>query len=336
MKKRNVIRCAVIVILLSSLNLATAADLVTLKAEYDRAKQDLDTARDISVQNSVTAYSNALTTIETQLKKDGNLEGLLAVRKEKERFSASGEIPKSPPADLPQAIVQAQLAHTARTQQADKTRDKNLAIIAKQYLTQLAVLKKQLTSQDKIDDALQVQTEMKVVESSLPPAPTEQVSTSFPSNSEKKPSIKDITTTFSGGTKESSGIVLKNQRTTSKDSYTPPVEIEYVCKTDGTNIRLSYACDQLIFNWERNLDELRINGGPVSRQNRMGAGRVPTNKFITIRQVVNKDKMDVFVEDELRASWQADFSKINSSIGIFSAEGSTVTVKSISIRRTQK
>lgn len=325
MNNYKFIRFVIMVLLVYSVNLATATDLVSLKSEYDVSKQKIDSVYAAEFKSSLLVYSNALTASEAQLKNGGNLEGLIAVRKEKERFAATGEIPKTSSSDMPQSIAKTQLEQLTRTQQAQKVRDKNLSIVIRQYLSRLDTLKKQLTSRDKIDDALQVQAEIKSMEAILAVLSGEQ---------EIAPSMqwKDITDTFSGGNKQLAGIVLKNQRTTSRDSYKPPLEIEYVCKTDSTNIRLAYACDQLIFNWENNLNELRIDGGPANRQHRMGAGRVPVNKFITIRQVVKKDKMDVFVEGQLCASWQADFPNINSPISIFTVSKSTVTVKSLKIK----
>jgi len=148
-------------------------------------------------------------------------------------------------------------------------------------------------------------------------------------------SWRDITHTFAGGDRTDAGIVLKEQRTTSRNSYSVPLEIEYVCKTDSTNIRLVYACRQLIFNWEVKPKELRIDGGPVNRQHRPGAGEVPVDEFVVIRQVVENDKMSVSVDDELRAIWHADFSAIDSPISVFSCLGATVTVKSVRVRETQ-
>src|SRR5580658_10087818 len=62
----------------------------------------------------------------------------------------------------------------------------------------------------------------------------------------------------------SSGIVLEGlDRLVSPDLFRPPVEITIVAKTDSTNLRIGYAADQVIFNWEENLDQLRVNGGPA-------------------------------------------------------------------------
>src|SRR4051794_15452017 len=82
----------------------------------------------------------------------------------------------------------------------------------------------------------------------------------------------------------SSGIVLEgSDKLVSPDKFRPPVEITIVAKTDSTNLRFGYAADQVIFNWEENLDQLRVDGGPAVSRQVDGAGRIPRNKFVTIR-----------------------------------------------------
>jgi hypothetical protein len=163
-----------------------------------------------------------------------------------------------------------------------------------------------------------------------------QNTTPQPAVEPEGPAWRDITHTFTDKNGEQAGIVLKNQRARSRDSHAVPIEIEYVCMTDFSNIRLVYACKQLIFNWEVNRDELRIDGGPADGQHRPAAGAVPVGKFVTIRQVVERDRMRVIVDGELRASWQADFSAVDSPISVFSSHGATVTVKSVRVREMRQ
>src|SRR5215469_12474481 len=70
--------------------------------------------------------------------------------------------------------------------------------------------------------------------------------------------------------------VLKgNERLSTPQSYRPPVEITVVAKTDSTNLRLGYAADQIIFNWEMDRSQLRVDGGPANGLHKDGAGRIP-------------------------------------------------------------
>lgn len=236
------------------------------------------------------------------------------------------------------------------------------APLTKRYLEELGALKTKLTAAGDAEEVAAVQREIDLATARLNgpagnppksiddnvgpavalPASTGPVATPLPAAEVQPkpadPGWTDITPTLTGGQRTPSGIILREappmtkQRTQSKNRYRPPLEIEYVCQTDSTNIRLSYACDQMIFNWESNQDQLRIDGGPAAGQYRNGAGRIPANKFITIRQVIEPGKMDVFVDAQLRASWGADFSKVDSPIAVFSGANSTVTVKSVRIR----
>src|SRR5580698_6122245 len=87
------------------------------------------------------------------------------------------------------------------------------------------------------------------------------------------------------------GIVLTShtgfgQRLSTGCSFRPPVEITVVAKTDSTNLRLVYAADQIIFNWELDPTQLRVDGGPANGRHKRGAGGIPVNQFVTVRWIV--------------------------------------------------
>lgn len=119
----------------------------------------------------------------------------------------------------------------------------------------------------------------------------------------------------------------------SKDKYSPPVEITYVIKTTSTNIRFSYAADQIIFNWEVDPTDLRIGGGPVGGQHKPSAGKVPKNEYVTIVQTVLPTEMRLSVNGIERALWKANFKDVNSQIRIWGGKGRTISVKSVTVRR---
>lgn len=114
-------------------------------------------------------------------------------------------------------------------------------------------------------------------------------------------------------------------------AYEPPLQIEFRVKTDSKNVRLGYAAKEIIFNWEMDPGELRIDGGPAGGQHLEGKGRIPENEFVTIRQVVRGDRMEVFVDGERRAEWKARFKDVKQPVRIF-GEGSTLTIESIRIK----
>jgi hypothetical protein len=116
-------------------------------------------------------------------------------------------------------------------------------------------------------------------------------------------------------------------------SFKPPVEITIVAMTDSTDLRIAYAADQVIFNWELNRDELRVDGGPANGQHKAGAGSIPKGKYVTIRWLVTPRHQVIYVDDQLRFEHDGDYSSINRCVSVFPAVGATVTVKSIKVKR---
>lgn len=127
--------------------------------------------------------------------------------------------------------------------------------------------------------------------------------------------------------------VLKGDtRLITPQSFRPPVEIMVVAKTDSTNLRLSYAADQIIFNWEMDKSQFRIDGGPADGLHKPGAGRIPVRKYVTVKWIVTTTRQAIYVDGRLRFEHEGDYSQINSSVSVFPANGSTVTVKSITVK----
>ena len=90
--------------------------------------------------------------------------------------------------------------------------------------------------------------------------------------------------------------------------FRPPVDITIVAKTSATNLRIGYAADQVIFNWEVNGDELRVDGGPANGQHRPGRGAIPRNQYVTIRWVVTPKSQAIYVNGQLRFRHNGDYS----------------------------
>jgi len=128
------------------------------------------------------------------------------------------------------------------------------------------------------------------------------------------------------------GIVLKGSESlVSPDSFRPPVEITIVAKTDSTNLRMAYAADQVIFNWEENMDQLRVDGGPADGRHVDGAGGIPKDSYVMIRWLVTPEHQAIYVNNRLRFEDSSIYKDIDKPVSIFPANGSVVTVKSITI-----
>ena len=127
--------------------------------------------------------------------------------------------------------------------------------------------------------------------------------------------------------------VLKgDEHFNSRQAYRPPVEITIAAKTDSTNLRLAYAADQIIFNWEGNPYQLRVDGGPANGLHKDGAGHIPKNKYVTVKWIVTTTHQSIYVDGRLRYQHQGDYSQIVRRVSVFPANGSVVTVKSMTVK----
>ena len=129
-----------------------------------------------------------------------------------------------------------------------------------------------------------------------------------------------------------SGIVLTgNDRLSTPNTFRPPVEINLIARTDSTNLRLAYAADQVVFNWELDREQLRVDGGPADGCHKPGKGGIPTHRDVTIRWIVMPGSQSLYVDGELRFEHLGDYTKIDRNVTIFPAVGSRVTVKSLQV-----
>jgi hypothetical protein len=128
-------------------------------------------------------------------------------------------------------------------------------------------------------------------------------------------------------------VVLKgSDRFDTNRKYRPPVEITLVAKTDSTNLRLAYAATQIIFNWEQDQSQLRVNGGPADGLHKAGAGLIPAGDYVNIKWIVTEQYQEIYVNGESRYRHEGDYSQINRFVSVFPALGSTVTLKGLQVQ----
>ncbi len=157
---------------------------------------------------------------------------------------------------------------------------------------------------------------------------------SFTANAaEPSPDFVEQMSALTSGRTGSPIKLKKGDAATTKAAFSPPVEILIEAKTGNTNLRMSYAADQIIFNWERARGQLRVDGGPANGKHKSGAGQIPPNKYVTIRWLVTPKRQAIFVDGELRFEHAGDYSRINNPVSVFCAEGSEISVKSIKVKQ---
>jgi len=130
------------------------------------------------------------------------------------------------------------------------------------------------------------------------------------------------------------GVVLlkKGDRITTADSFKTPVAFRLVVQTESIDFRVAYAANQIIFNWEVNPSELRIDGGPAGGHHKPGAGAVPKKTWVTIDLVVTADSMTISADGEVRQTVNADFSHVDQRLSVL-AHASPLMVKSVQMTK---
>ncbi len=130
------------------------------------------------------------------------------------------------------------------------------------------------------------------------------------------------------------GIILTSKdRLSTPGTFQPPVEIHIIAKTDSTNLRMAYAANQVIFNWEENQNQLRVDGGPADGKHKDGAGAIPPDHYVDIKWVVTPKQQTIYVDNQLRYEHKGDYSHLDEPVSVFPAEGSKITVKCIEVRQ---
>jgi hypothetical protein len=125
-------------------------------------------------------------------------------------------------------------------------------------------------------------------------------------------------------------------------TYTVPVKIDLVAKTDSTNIRLKYGKGVVILNWECNDNELRVHDPVNEKFNNgvVGKGKIPVNEFVNISWILDHDYMLLLVNGEVKLFRQNQpYMKLKVDgiplpeleVGVASAMGSVVTIKELTI-----
>lgn len=126
-------------------------------------------------------------------------------------------------------------------------------------------------------------------------------------------------------------VLQKGSRFTSAETFAPPVEFTIVAKTQQDDLRLAYTAKQVIFNWERKTDELRIDNDPGGGRHTPGMGRIPEDTFVTITWRILPHMQSISVNGKRRFLHFGDYSKVDKPLEIFPLNH-TVTIKSARVK----
>jgi hypothetical protein len=129
------------------------------------------------------------------------------------------------------------------------------------------------------------------------------------------------------------GVLLtQGQSIESAAPYAGPLTYRIVLCSQGNDVRIGHIARQMIFNWEMNSAEFRIDGGPASGQHKPGAGELPINEWVGLEFVSTADELVVYVNGQERYRAKGDFTQPAAPVRVRSHTGS-VLVKSVVVVR---
>ena len=157
-------RCSLVLwtaLLLGQLPAALAEEptLEALKATHESEVQKIQAAHAESRKKPLEAYAAALPGAVEALKKAGDPDPVLQAVAEKQRFEVERTIPFQPDAKLPKTIQNLQSACSEALQAAEVEKNRRVVALTQKYVAVLDGLMKSLTTQEKLDMALNVKAE---------------------------------------------------------------------------------------------------------------------------------------------------------------------------------
>jgi len=147
--------------------------LDSLRQSYEQSVQKQQVGAGTALLGKLDDYRKALSALADKFQKAGDLEGLLACKQEQERFEMDKQIPLEPASGTPAAIAKLQTDYRKSVAQMETDKYSGLLALTEKYVGQLNALKKQLTVQGEIDEALKMKAEVERVKTSAPVAAAE-------------------------------------------------------------------------------------------------------------------------------------------------------------------
>jgi hypothetical protein len=139
-------------------------DLKTLQDSYAKSIQKVDGDNTSAAQNLLATYVKEVQKIQQTVQKAGDLDGLTAVNRELERFKTEQTVPDEPDASTPDAIKKVQFGYKTAVAKNNLENNRKIVSVTKQYLERLNSLQMNLTKSGKVDEALDVNAEVKRVQ----------------------------------------------------------------------------------------------------------------------------------------------------------------------------
>lgn len=140
-------------------------ELLNMKAIYQKSVTAINDKYEAELAHWPDEYKKELQPLAGKFQAAGSLEGWSDVKAELERISESADFPEDKLSKRPE-IQSLQLKYKAFPEQALLTKHKKIIDLSDKYIARLTDLKVKLTKQNKIDEALKVNEEIKSVNDS--------------------------------------------------------------------------------------------------------------------------------------------------------------------------
>ncbi len=293
-------------------------------AESEGAKRlrELDTSFHAALERDVLAvhrtaladlnskYIAALERTLTAAMASAHLEEALALREEKQRISSQSPLPAEDEPATPVSLKTLRTTYRASLRPIESARLSGISSLFQKYAEVLKAEQVEWTKASKLEDA-------------------QLASARLASLSREHAELLNEPKELLPGGRE---VVLeKPARFTSAGSFKPPVEFTLVVKTRKDDLRLGYTAKQVIFNWETNPGELRIDNDPGGAHHLPGMGRIPEDTFVTIQWRILPHMQSITVDGKRRLLHFGDYSRVDRPLEIFPLNH-PVTVKSVKAR----
>ena len=147
------------------------SSLLGLKARYEAKRRELDAIRDKSLADAPAKYRLYLQVLEKQFIDKGELESVVAIRAETNRFGATGVVTTNELVAQPPELRSAQLSFMEAPESVERARAKGRDDLNRYYFNALELLKVELTKKARIQEALDVAAEIDRIRPLVPPEP---------------------------------------------------------------------------------------------------------------------------------------------------------------------
>ncbi|NNE92210.1 MAG: hypothetical protein HKN23_11230, partial [Verrucomicrobiales bacterium] len=165
-------------------------ELQKLRAQYQSKIAEIDVGiRKEKIEPLLEKYDGALNRLEDAEAKAGNLDGLLVIRKERERAGAEGGIAEKDVVKEPAAVSAMQTRLLDGLTSIERERERQIDAMRAIFLQSAEQLKTDLTKQKRVDDALAVVAAIGKIEKEQGAGPEPIGHDSQPNFDQEKPDI---------------------------------------------------------------------------------------------------------------------------------------------------